>query len=147
MSNVGMESCQSLLSYCYYHSAAKSACFVCGGDWAHSNQKMTARYVRENGFHHVVVLQGTLRQYCQYYKALSESVLVRNVQCMNKGLLIGSRPPTTLLRTCVTACTEASRKWYHFVLIYFDEWHSYLKRNFPHDKHGENLWIKSFFFF
>lgn len=58
---------------------------------------MTARYVRENGFHRVAVLQGTLRQYCQYYKALSELVVVQNVQRMNKGLLIGSRPATTLL--------------------------------------------------
>lgn len=75
---------QSLLCYRRYHSAAKPACFVCGGDWAHSNQKMTARYVRENGFHRVAVLWGTPRQHCQYYKAPSESLLVWNVQCMNK---------------------------------------------------------------
>lgn len=80
----------------------------------------------ENGFRHVVVLQETLRQCCQYYKAPSELVLVQNVQCMNKGLLICSRLPTTLLRTCLTACTRASRKPWYFVLIYFDELQSYL---------------------
>ncbi len=84
----------------------------------------------ENGFRHVVVLQETLRQCCQYYKAPSELVLVQNVQCMNKGLLICSRLPTTLLRTCLTACTRASWKRWYFVLIYFDELQSYLKRDF-----------------
>lgn len=58
------------LCYCY-HSPAKSACFICRDDWAQSNRKMTARYVRENGFHHVVVLLGTLRQYYQYCHILN----------------------------------------------------------------------------
>lgn len=48
-------------------------------------------------------LQGTLRQYCQYYKALSELVLMSNVQCINKSLLIGRPLPKALLHTCFTA--------------------------------------------
>ena len=140
VSGVTVESSQSLLCHRYYHSAAKSACFVCGDDWAHSNQKMTARYVKENGFHRVVVLRGTLRQYCQYYKAPSELVLVWNVQCMNKGLLIGSQLPTALLRTCFTACLQ--KVIILFLLIYFDVLHSYLRSDFLHS----NL-IFLFFFF
>lgn len=47
MGNAAMALLRSLLCYrCCYHSADKSAHFVCRDNWAHSKQKMTARYVR-----------------------------------------------------------------------------------------------------
>lgn len=69
--------------------------------------------------------------------------LCENVQCMSKGLLIGSRLPTTVLRACFTACTrgfpESGNIFHRFV---FDELRSYLRSDFPGDEHGENTRIK-----